>query len=106
MVNNRDSYIGNLAGQEGIIDVSGVGSQWNNDTILNVGNHGNGALIIRDGGVVNNRDGYIGYDSGSVGVVTVTGAGSQWNNSTTLAIGTTGNGTLTIADGRRSLPVP
>ncbi len=59
----------------GVVTVSGAGSSWTNSSWLRVGNNGDGALTIEDGGAVSNTDGFIAYSSSSTGAATVSGAG-------------------------------
>jgi len=87
-------YIGQNAGQTGVVTVTGANSQWNNSYGLHVGDEGSGTLNINDGGVVSNGKGTIGRLQGS-GEATVIGSGSQWNNSYDLTV----DGTLNITDG-------
>jgi outer membrane autotransporter protein len=88
--------------------VDGEGSTWGNSGNLYVGNVGDGALTITNGGTVYNQHGIIGHfytDFGDgevvhgVGVVIVDGYGSTWTNSGTLTVGSTGEGTVNIING-------
>ena len=47
--------IGNGAGSQGTVTVTGPGSTWSNILGLNIGNLGTGTLTIADGGVVTGR---------------------------------------------------
>ena len=98
-VRNGTGVIGQNAGSEGTVTITGAGSEWVNLNDLRVGNAGNGTLTVENGGVVFNALGYIGADETATGTVTVTGAGSQWLNSTDLRVGNDGTGTLTVSDG-------
>ncbi|MGA7454669.1 MAG: autotransporter domain-containing protein [Rhodoplanes sp.] len=104
--------IGNQAGSNGTLTVTGAGSTLINGGLLSVGTLGTGTLTIENGGMVSNGGfgGFIGYGAGSQGTVTVTGSGSIWNSSPALRVGGStlntnfvppgpGTGTLTIADG-------
>ena len=101
VINNTafTANIGNGAGSQGTVTVTGAGSTWSNSSGVNIGNGGRGTLTIADGGTVTDGAGAIGGAPGSQGVVTVTGAGSTWTNTATLQVGGTANGTLTIAAG-------
>ncbi|MCL2761453.1 MAG: autotransporter-associated beta strand repeat-containing protein, partial [Desulfuromonadales bacterium] len=92
------TYIGLSSGGNGVVTVSGSGSQWNNSAPLVVGKSGAGTLEITDGGSVSNSSSYIGYDTGSNGAATVSGA-STWTNSGILYVGYNGMGTLDITGG-------
>ncbi|WP_159566864.1 autotransporter outer membrane beta-barrel domain-containing protein [Budvicia diplopodorum] len=104
-VTSDSGYIAHSLGSTGVVEVSGVGSRWNNDNDLHVGFGGNGKLTISDGGVVRNNIGFIGfvdYSAGAsidaMGHVEVSGVGSQWYNGSELHVGFGNNGTLTIRD--------
>ena len=59
--------IGNGAGSQGTVTVTGAGSTWSNSSGVNIGNLGTGTLTIADGGIV-------------AGPVTIaTNAGCDWN---------------------------
>ncbi len=102
-----DGLSGSIGSSEtgvGTATVDGAGSTWNASGAFAVGSSGNGALAIRNGGVVNSGEdiygnaGYIGVNGN--GVVTVTGAGSQWNAASDVILADLGgNGSLTIQNG-------
>jgi outer membrane autotransporter protein len=111
------SDIGNFAGSQGAVLVTGAGSSWTNFGLLSVGTSGTGTLTIANGGVVSNggASGFIAYTTGSQGTAIVTGPGSTWNISPTdpnggLRVGGSslntgflppgpGTGSLTVANG-------
>ncbi|KZK98038.1 Extracellular serine protease precursor [Pseudovibrio sp. Ad14] len=99
VVNSNYGYIGDNRGSIGAVEVTGIGSTWDNSVDLSIGDNGNGTLTVSDGGMVSNWYGHIGYSNGSTGSVEVTGTGSIWVNSGILAVGGSGNGTLTVSDG-------
>ncbi len=95
--------IGQSAGSNGTVIVTGAGSSWINGPQggLNIGSFGTGTLVIANGGrviditpLVTN----VGFRAGSQGTVTVTGASSLWSDIAGINIGNSGAGTLTIAD--------
>ncbi len=103
-VSNQSGWIGSNAGSQGIVNVSGVGtngvaSTWTNNGDVLVGNDGIGTLNIADGGKVVSVGGLIGVNSNGIGEVLVTGAGSTWQNSGRIAVGLFGTGTLRIENG-------
>ena len=102
-VSNNNGYIGNNAGSNGAVTVSGNGATWTINSDLYVGNSGTGTLLISAGGSVSNSDinigATIGESAGSAGEVTVTGAGSSWTNTGDLFVGDSGSGTLVISAG-------
>ena len=84
--------VGQSAGSNGTVTVTGAGSAWNNSPGggLNIGSFGSGTLTIANGGMVINTTAFtanIGNGAGSQGVVTVTGAGSTWSNSSGVNVG-------------------
>ena len=98
-LNITGADIGNFAGSQGTVTITGAGSTWTNSSLLSVGTDGTGALTIANGGVVSDTNGFIAFATGSQGTVSVTGTGSTWTNSIALFVGRFGTGTLTIADG-------
>lgn len=98
-ISNVQGIIGNLAGSQGTLTVTGSDSLWQTGSDLNVGRLGNGTLNITLGGDVTSARSLIGNNTGSVGVATVTGDGSTWVTTGNLYAGNEGNGTLRIADG-------
>ena len=103
-VSNQSGWIGSNAGAQGVVNVSGVGtngvaSTWTNNADLYVGYDGNGTLNITDGGKVVSVGGQIGGNSNAVGEVLVSGAGSSWDSSGRINVGLFGTGTLRIENG-------
>jgi len=95
--------VSSLAGRlgangSGTATVTGSGSKWTSG-YLEVGQWGNGTLIIEEGGQVSTQAGVVSRDSGSMGTAIVTGVGSKWINSGNLYVGQYGSGTLTITNG-------
>ncbi|MBJ7499628.1 MAG: autotransporter-associated beta strand repeat-containing protein [Sphingopyxis sp.] len=103
-VGNQSGWIGSNAGAQGIVNVSGVGtngvaSTWTNNADLFVGYDGSGTLNITDGGKVVSVGGQIGANTDGVGQVLVSGADSLWENSGRINVGLFGAGTLRIENG-------
>lgn len=101
-VNNQLGYIGLWAGSQGNVTVTGAGSEWNNSSVISVGNSGTGSLIISDGGNVTTGSGGSGSSlgqSGGQGSVLITGTSSRWTNNNNLVVGNTGLGELTVENG-------
>ncbi len=94
-----DATIGSSTGTDGMVTVTGTGSEWSLSSYLYVGYDGAGTLIIEDGGSVSGMIGYLGTDVGSTGAATVRGDGSALTTSLEMFVGLGGNGTLTIEDG-------
>lgn len=69
-----------------------------NGTIV-VGNDGDAALSVLNGGVLDTGDGTIGANAGSIGNMAVQGAGSTWVGSSAINVGGGGTGLLSILDG-------
>lgn len=70
--------IGQFAGSQGSVTVTGVGSTWSNLLPVNVGNSGTGSLTISDGGQVRASLVRVAVNAGSIGTLNIgSGAGSQ-----------------------------
>ena len=94
------SRIGNDAGRQGVIRVTGAGSTWNAGFDLLIGNDGMGTLAIADGGTVNSFGrSRVAFSALARGDVTVTGAGSTWNHDGNLVIASSGDGSLAVEAG-------
>ncbi len=93
------TIIGDSATGQGVISVDGAGSSWTSSKELHVGEAGDGALAIRNGGQVSDSFGGLGVKAGGTGSVTVTGTGSSWTHDVDLYVGIGGAGTTTIAEG-------
>ena len=122
-VNTVSGIVGNNAGSQGTVTVTGANSAWNNTgdlTIgvagtgtlnvqsggasnntgdLTLGATGTGSLNVQSGGTVNNANGTLGLETGSNGTATITGTGSTWANTSDLTVGAAGTGNLTVTDG-------
>ncbi|WP_193777083.1 autotransporter-associated beta strand repeat-containing protein, partial [Pseudovibrio sp. Ad13] len=98
-VSNTHGYIGQNSGSTGTVEVTGIGSTWDNSVDLSIGHYGNGTLTVSDGGTVRSAFGYVGYQSDTTGSVEVIGTGSIWSNSNSIRIGESGDGTLSVSDG-------
>lgn len=107
VVNNLDARItdeGSRDITDNMVTVTGAGSQWNTNGLLEIGyrNDRGGAtatLNIEDGGLVTSTNAALGVQAGVSGFVTVTGTGSRWENSGDLTVGIDDAGTLTIETG-------
>jgi len=94
------NIIGALPGASGTATVTGPGSTWTYSNELVVGNGGDGALAIVDGGtVINNVAGSTEIGRGGNGTATVTGPGSTWNTNGSLNVGSTATGTCEVLNG-------
>lgn len=105
-VSNSDGYVGSFAStgtipfiSNGTANVSGMGSWWQNNGILRVGDFGRGTLSILNSGSVTNTVAYLASALNSTGTALVSGTGSVWASSGSLVIGRLGTATLTLADG-------
>ncbi len=97
---NLRGIVGDVAGSEGEVLVTGPNSAWNNIERLIVGNDGVGTLSIEKGAKVTSGPfSAVGWGAGSVGNATITGTGSHWSFDYAMDIGSGGKGTMTIADG-------
>ena len=90
--------IGNAAGSQGTVTVTGPGSTWSNSSGVNIGNSGTGTLTVANGGIVSGPV-VIATNGGSIGTLNIgAGAGSPAVapgrlNTTSVAFGA-GVGTL------------
>ena len=67
--------IGNGAGSQGTVTVTGAGSTWSNSSGVNIGNLGTGTLTIADGGIVTAPTVVIATNAGAIGTLNI-GAGA------------------------------
>jgi autotransporter family porin len=93
----------------GIVNVSGLLSEWTVSEFMTVGVEGQGYLNITSGarvetdvaaGMPEDPDAIVGELEGSQGFVTINGIGSRWRHNT-IRIGDEGNGNLTVSGGGR-----
>ncbi len=89
--------IGDAAGGDGGVLVTGLGSSWETLGNLYIGGSGLGRLRIEDRAKVLSAEAVVGADSG--GDVVVTGAGTNWVNTGQLTIGSYGQGDLLVEAG-------
>ncbi|MDH5821743.1 autotransporter domain-containing protein [Luteimonas sp. RD2P54] len=97
-VASDEGLVGNGAGGQGEVTVSGAGSAWNMTGNLFVGVGGTGSVDVTDGSVAS-ASGILGRFAGASGTVTVGGAGANWNLGNSLEIGRAGEGTLLVEQG-------
>jgi fibronectin-binding autotransporter adhesin len=97
---DTEGRIGNQTDSTGAATVAGAGSRWDLDNFY-IGNSGDGALRIENGGAVDSLSGLLGAELGSSGVATVSGAGSLWNLRplSSMNVGMRGDGALRIEAG-------
>jgi T5SS/PEP-CTERM-associated repeat protein len=94
------AVIAALEGSRGSVTITGAGSTWTNSTRLNVGNGGNGELIITNGGRLTHANGAEAVIGGNTfGIATVTGPGSQWVTPGDIFVQGRGTGALQILNG-------
>jgi T5SS/PEP-CTERM-associated repeat protein/autotransporter-associated beta strand protein len=77
MVINNTAFtanIGNGAGSQGTVTVTGAGSTWSNSSGVNIGNSGTGTLTVANGGIVSGPVA-IATNGGSIGTLNI-GAGA------------------------------
>ena len=98
-VNNENAELGRNAGTLGVINVDGLGSQFNLDRNIVAGKSGRGILNIRSAGVVDADSLSLGSLAGSRGIVRVIGVGSELNLTGLLNVGSAGGALLNIESG-------
>ena len=95
--------IGENAGANGTLTISGSGSTLDCSYALYLGDFGSGTLQVINGGTVTtgqaDYNAIIGNNSGSNGTATVSGNGSTWTITYGLDIGESGSGALVISGG-------
>lgn len=91
--------LGDVAGAQGQMTLSGDGSSLTASDRISVGRLGIGTLNVNTGASITAQGGLIGHEAGSTGTVTISGTGSQWLNSGVVYVGNLGNGALTVSDG-------
>ena len=77
MVINNTAFAANIgegAGSQGTVTVTGAGSTWSNSSGVNIGNSGTGTLTIADGGIVTGPV-VIATNAGAIGTLNI-GAGA------------------------------
>jgi outer membrane autotransporter protein len=93
-------HVGASSGGVGTLTITGTGSGWTGGDMVYVGEHGEGTLIVSDGGELTNTGiAAIGVMSSGAGAATVTGTGSSWTSDSALYVGAQGTGTLTVSAG-------
>jgi fibronectin-binding autotransporter adhesin len=100
--------LGEAAGAQGSVSVTGAGSSWGAGSSVTVGNFGSGTMNVLNGGAITVTVGnptdpltrnYVARSAGSTGVVNVDGAGSKWTSNNSLRIADYGTGTFSITNG-------
>lgn len=95
--NLNDTWIGNVAGSTGTLELRGRGTRLSTDQFV-VGYFGDGELRVLDGAVMSSRNTWIGFGTQSESSARVAGGG-EWLIETFLDVGTSGTARLDIADG-------
>ena len=99
-------FMGWDADSFGQLTISGAGSKYISDSgySAQVGDGGEGTLIISDGGHLEKPGGFrIGLQSTGVGTVTLSGSASTFKCGEHLGVGEYGVGTFTLNDGRAAV---
>ncbi len=108
LISGSQGVVGQSAGANGSVTVTGTNSTWLVANLVVVGANGTGSLTTSNGGMVNitaadlasnTTSLSLGAGNGSTGTGTVTGAGSQWTMAAALIVGGNGTGSLTISNG-------
>ncbi|WP_417689804.1 autotransporter domain-containing protein [Roseibium sp.] len=92
-------FVGDGAGSDGVLEVSGSTSSLTVGGDMTVGRNADGSITVSNGGKVDSTNSQIGRYAGSTGTALVTGSGSRWIDEYDLVVGESGTGTLTLADG-------
>ena len=109
VVTYRGSFLGDNSGGIGVVNVDGVGSQWNAQNFVGIGRDGLGVLNITNGGMASSTRSrtILGQNTGGSGFATVDGEGSYWETRE-LEVGSrngagNGIGNLAVSNGGRIL---
>ncbi|WP_213958968.1 MULTISPECIES: autotransporter outer membrane beta-barrel domain-containing protein [unclassified Variovorax] len=97
-VNNSVSVIGQAAGSQGAVTVTGSGSTWVTGSGLTIGNDGAGALTVENGGTVRSQFAIAAGQPTGQATLRVSGTGSNWTTTDLLSI-LSGTSTLTVDQG-------
>ena len=105
-VTDVQGIVGDLAGSNGSLTVTGAGSTWTSLVTsalysgdINAGRFGTGSITVSDGGKVIGNRFYAGNEVGSSGTVVVTGAGSSIAATDRFVVGSQGTGVATVSNG-------
>lgn len=93
--------IGNLAGETGLVQVTGPTTRWTNN-FLDVGNYGIGTFMLSGGATASFETVNSGIRADSIGTITLSGANTSISTSSAHIIGNSGKGTLSILAGARA----
>lgn len=99
VTSSAGATVGSATTATGTATIDGAGSTWTVSNFLVVGQSGQGAMTVSNGGAITSIASIVGYFSS--GTVTVSGAGSSWVNSGPIGVGYSsgGHGTLVISNG-------
>jgi outer membrane autotransporter protein len=102
------TFLARNAGSTATATVTGAGSEWNTEGLVNIGNQGAAALDLLDGAsMTGNGSVRIGFVPGSSGDVLVSGPGTSWVvtpadelfDFASILVGVGGTGTMQVEDG-------
>ncbi|MBX3578356.1 MAG: autotransporter domain-containing protein [Rhizobiaceae bacterium] len=100
LVSSDNAFLGEEAGSDGTVTVTGANSILSTSQRLQVGVGGTGTLNLLAGGVASSGLGtVVGNEAGSLGTANVIGAGSNLEVLGNLIVGSIGTGTLNISAG-------
>ncbi len=93
---NQNMLLGDSG--SGVVNISGVGSIWNNSGSITVANSGGstGSVDVRSGGRITSQTTIIGKTANANGSGNVSGAGTSWNNTGDVIVGESGMGNLNV----------
>ncbi len=88
-------------GSMGQINVTGLGTTWDNSAPITVGEFGLGTVEVTSGGQVTSETSVLGFGVSSEGSVRVSGEFSRWFIFGAITVGDSGRGTLIVQNGGR-----
>jgi T5SS/PEP-CTERM-associated repeat protein len=98
-VTNAIGVVGNSAGSNGAVTVTGSGTTWTHSGQFIVGAEGAGTALVEEGATVTAEGVRVGFAEGGDGELTVTGEGSSITSGQQVQIGQLSTGELVLSDG-------
>jgi T5SS/PEP-CTERM-associated repeat protein len=95
------TWLGNLAGSDGTVTVSGNESTWIQSGTMTVGLNGRGFLQVVSQARMETTNATVGSAATGVGAVHISGNGSVWDVTGTMTLGGAGQASMSITEGGR-----
>jgi T5SS/PEP-CTERM-associated repeat protein len=96
----QDALVATDAGAVGDVDISGAGSTFTANGLIEVGRFGKGGLSVQSGGAISSSSARIGLGDTSGGsAVHLSGIGSRWTTTDEMTVAEAGSASLTVDGG-------